>query len=82
MDDLLRLIIGGLAIIGILTIGAYLTIRREPKDERAESFWKFSHDLLTVSGLIALVCAIVAVAFVIVFKIMEVFGITLVPNSR
>jgi hypothetical protein len=73
MDDLLRIIIGGLAIIGILTIGGYLSIRREPKDERAESFWKYSHNLLTVAGLIALVCAIAAVAFEIFWQIIKVF---------
>ena len=73
MDDLLRLIIGGLAIIGILTIGGFLCIRRKPKEERGESFWKYSHNLLTVAGIIALVCAIVAVAFAIFWQIRETF---------
>jgi hypothetical protein len=73
MDDLLRMIIGGLAIVGILTIGGYLSIRREPEDQRAESFWKYSRSLLTVAGLITLICAIAAVAFEIFWQITKAF---------
>ncbi len=73
MEDLLRLIIGGLAIIGVLTIGGYLSIRRKPQEERAEWFWKYSHNLLTVAGIIALVCVIVAVVFVMFWQIREAF---------
>jgi hypothetical protein len=71
--DLLRLIIGGLAIIGILTISGYLSIRRRPKGERAESFWTYSHNLFTVAGLIALICVILAIAFEIYWQVRKVF---------
>lgn len=73
MNDLLRLIIGGLALIGILTIFSYLSIRRKPKDERAELFWKHSHDLMTAAGIIALVCVLAAVAFEIFWQVRKIF---------
>jgi hypothetical protein len=63
MDNLLRVIIGGLAILGIFMVGGYLNFRKKPKDERGELFWGYSHIMITRAGIIFLVWAVAAFAY-------------------
>jgi len=71
MDDPLRVIIGGLAIIGLFMIAGYFSIRRKPKDERAKLFWGYSHVIIRTGGIVFLVWAVAAFVYQILRDIFK-----------
>jgi hypothetical protein len=71
MDDPLRVIIGGLAVIGIFMITGYLKIRTRPRDERAKLFWGYSHVMIRTAGIVFSVWAVAAFVYQILRDIFK-----------